>query len=38
MGDHLDVVAGFLADWVPEPPDGIDPLDTKVTLGIRWKK
>ncbi len=35
---HLDVTAAFIANYVPEPPDGIDPLDTKVVLGIRYRK
>ena len=38
LRDHLDITAGFLVDYVPEPPDGIEPWDTKFTFGIRWKK
>lgn len=38
LRDHLDVTVGFLADYVPEPPSGVDPLDTKLTFGLRWKK
>jgi len=33
---NLDVTAGFLLDYVPEPPPGIESYDTKLTLGLRW--
>jgi len=38
LRDHLDLTVGFLADYVPDPPNDLDPLDTKLTFGIRWKK
>jgi len=38
LREHLDVVAGFLLDYVPDPPGDVDPVDTKITFGVRWKK
>ena len=38
LRDHLDIVVGFLADYVPDPPGDLESLDTKITFGIRWKK
>ena len=36
--EHLDITAGFLWDYVPDPPGDIKPYDTKLTFGIRWRK
>ena len=33
---HLALTAGFLLDYVPDPPEDIKSYDTKVTFGIRW--
>ena len=38
LRDHLDLTVGFLADYVPDPPGDLEPLDTKFTFGIRWSK
>ena len=34
---HLDLTASFFVDYVPEPPPGIDPYDTKLIFAIRWR-
>ncbi|MFV1958322.1 MAG: DUF481 domain-containing protein [Planctomycetota bacterium] len=35
---HFDVTAGFIFDYVPNPPErGIRPWDTKLVFGVRWK-
>ena len=38
LRDHLDLTVGFLADYVPNPPNDLEPLDTKFTFGIRFTK
>jgi putative salt-induced outer membrane protein YdiY len=38
LRDHFDVTASFILDYVPDPPEpGIEPYDTKLLLGLRWK-
>lgn len=37
LRDHFDLTAGFLGDYVPDPPGTIKPYDTKITFGVRWK-
>ena len=35
---HFDVTAGFIVDYVPDPPQpGIDPYDTTLLFGFRWR-
>jgi putative salt-induced outer membrane protein YdiY len=36
LREHLDLVASYILDYVPDPPD-VEPYDSKFILGIRWK-
>lgn len=35
---HFDATASFILDYVPDPPEpGIEPYDTALVLGLRWR-